>query len=154
MEARSFPPRRNSQDIWRLLAALSPTATRACMCLISIIIPSFNCVGLLQGAIDDALAQTHGSKQVIVVDGASTDGSVEMLKAYHQRIDWISEPDSGVYDAMNKGIQMARGDWLYFLGTDDRFYEPDVLAKVAALIDEHPARVLVGDVLDESGGIF
>lgn len=67
----------------------------------------------------------------IIIDGASSDGTVEIIKAYQRdQLRWISEPDQGIYDAMNKGISLARGEWLLFLGADDVLADAAVLADI------------------------
>lgn len=67
----------------------------------------------------------------VIVDGDSLDGTVEIIKAYRRdRLRWISEPDQGIYDAMNKGISLARGEWLLFLGADDILADASVLADI------------------------
>lgn len=100
---------------------------------ISIIIPCYNAEKLLAGCLDGVLAQEYEDKEVIVVDGGSTDGTIGILKDYsvrHPSIRWVTERDRGVYDAMNKGIGMATGEWVYFLGADDAFYDTKVLAGI------------------------
>lgn len=99
--------------------------------LVSIIIPSYNCIQTIEKALQSAIAQEQVDKEIIVIDGGSTDGTIEILKKYETHIDyWVSEPDGGVYDAYNKGIDLALGDWLYFLGADDWLFSTDVLKKV------------------------
>lgn len=98
---------------------------------ISIIIVVFNGAKTLSQAIDSVLGQTYNSVELIVVDGGSTDGTLDVLKKYKaENVSWKSEPDKGIYDAMNKGIKMAKGEWLYFLGADDTFYNKDILHKI------------------------
>jgi len=88
--------------------------------LISIIIPTYNASDFLQTAIDSVTANQYSNKELIVVDGNSTDGTFEIIKENDEKIsNWISEPDRGIYHAMEKGIGLAKGDWLYFLGADD-----------------------------------
>jgi glycosyltransferase involved in cell wall biosynthesis len=79
------------------------------------------------------LRQTYGNIEYIVIDGASTDGTLDIIKSYDEQVKsgafpnvtfrWMSEPDSGLYDAMNKGIDMATGEWILFLGADDLLLE-------------------------------
>src|SRR5690348_15407970 len=85
----------------------------------SVIIPTFNAANYVAATIDSVLRQEKGLAEVIVVDGGSTDGTVEILKGYGERITWISEADRGVYDAMNKGIDLAHGRYLNFQGAGD-----------------------------------
>ncbi len=87
---------------------------------------------LLEGLLADVRAQSWQPLDLIVVDGASTDGTVALLEAQGEGVRWSSEPDRGVYDAMNKGVARVRGadDYVLFLGADDRFPAPDALARV------------------------
>lgn len=82
----------------------------------------------LSRAIDSVLDQNNREVEYIIVDGNSTDRTVEIIQRYADRIRWISEPDQGIYDAMNKGLKMARGDWALFLGADD-----ELIASLSAL---------------------
>ena len=76
------------------------------------------------------------------MDGGSTDGSLDILKRYEDRLDlWLSEPDRGIFDAMNKALDLARGEWIYFLGADDRLAGADVFAKVVPHLHENLALV-------------
>lgn len=116
---------------------------------ISIIIPCYNGEQLLAECLDGVLAQEYDDKEIIIVDGASADGTLEIIKKYsaeHSGIRWISERDGGVYDAMNKGIGLATGEWLYFLGADDRFYDTRVLAAVFSTGQAAASDLLYGDV--------
>lgn len=95
--------------------------------LISIIVAVFNVEKTLQQCIDSIVNQTYQNKELIIIDGGSTDGTVNLLKANLGKITyWISEPDSGIYDAWNKGLKHTAGDWVAFLGADD-VYLPDAL---------------------------
>jgi glycosyltransferase involved in cell wall biosynthesis len=101
--------------------------------VISIIIPCYNVEKLLPECLDAVLAQEYDSKEVIIVDGGSTDKTLEILRQYSAKyriIKWVSEKDRGVYDAMNKGVGMATGEWVYFLGADDCFYDANVLSGI------------------------
>lgn len=87
---------------------------------ISIITINFNNKDGIEKTISSVVAQTYKDIQYIIIDGDSTDGSVEVIKKYHEDIDyWISEPDKGIYDAMNKGILKATGDYVLFLNSGD-----------------------------------
>ena len=99
--------------------------------LLSIIIVTFNAGKTLQMALDSIFQQSFGDFEIVVVDGNSSDETVTILgKINDSRIKWISEPDVGIYDAMNKGIGKATGEWVYFLGADDKFYANDILGSV------------------------
>jgi len=104
--------------------------------LVTIITVVFNGASHLRCAIDSVLAQTYPSLEYIVVDGGSTDGTIEILRAYGRRIDyWVSEPDAGIYDAMNKGIRSATGTFIGILNADDRYVPFAVERAVRALSD-------------------
>ncbi|CAN5671976.1 N/A [soil metagenome] len=111
-------------------------------------------VQALPRCLDSIIGQNDAEVDLVVIDGASTDGTVELLEARSGEIgSWVSEPDRGVYDAWNKALDHARGDWLCFLGSDDRFAEKDVLARMAPHLAAKPARVVYGitQVMDEAG---
>lgn len=89
--------------------------------LISIIIPTFNAAGVLRECLLSIIKQPEKNIELIVMDGGSTDGTLSLIKEFESDITyWVSEPDRGIYDAMNKGIAKATGKWFYFLGADDR----------------------------------
>jgi len=112
---------------------------------ISIITATYHIADLLPGCLDSITAQTYPHLEVIVVDGASTDGTVDILRDYEGKLDlrWISEPDEGLYDAWNKALPMASGDWIYFLGADDRLHHPESMARAAEALARVPAGTLV-----------
>ena len=96
---------------------------------LSIIIPTFNSSKVLGRALDSIVNQTFTDWEVLVMDGASKDNTADVAKSYgDERIKFFSEPDKGIYDAMNKGIKKSQGEWLYFLGSDDWLYDNDVFA--------------------------
>lgn len=101
--------------------------------LVSIITPSFNCAQYLEETILSVRVQNYSNIEHIVVDGGSTDGSVDILKKYDGQIKWISEPDNGMYDAINKGFAMARGEILTYINADDLYFSKDTIRLV---IDE------------------
>jgi glycosyltransferase involved in cell wall biosynthesis len=95
------------------------------MISISVITVTFNCVDLVEHTIKNVLEHKEHREQFefIVIDGGSTDGTVEAIRKYKSRIDYCcSEPDSGIYDAMNKGVKAANGNWLLFLNAGDTFH--------------------------------
>lgn len=97
---------------------------------ISVITVCFNSASTIQDTIDSVAKQTHGDIEHIVVDGGSTDRTMEIVRSSGSVSVLISEPDHGIYDAMNKGINMASGDVIGFLNADDFYAEPDVLEQV------------------------
>ncbi|HMH32104.1 MAG TPA: glycosyltransferase family 2 protein [Puia sp.] len=110
---------------------------------ISIIIPTFNSRAKIISCLDSVIAQTFNDFELIVVDGLSTDHTIDLIRrhlANDSRLKLISEKDTGIYDAMNKGIGLAKGDWLYFLGSDDELFDNNVLQRVAdaaAITEQH-----------------
>lgn len=99
--------------------------------LISIVTAVYNGAVDLRITIQSLSTQTYDNFEYLVIDGGSSDGSVEVLEEAGDLIDfWISEPDSGIYDAWNKGLANVRGDWIGFLGSGDR-YTPDALSEYA-----------------------
>ena len=99
---------------------------------VSVITVCFNSVATLRDTIESALAQTGVELEYLVVDGASKDGTAELLRGYAGRLDYVSEPDRGMYDALNKGIARATGEVIGILNADDRFEDARVLSDVAA----------------------
>lgn len=98
---------------------------------VSIITTCYNRAGTIRGAIESVLAQNYRDIEYIVVDGASTDGSIEIINEYGGRIAKIvSEPDHGMYEAINKGIRLATGDVIGLLHSDDFFYDNNVISHI------------------------
>jgi glycosyltransferase involved in cell wall biosynthesis len=88
--------------------------------LISIIIATFNSVHVLRDSIESVAAQSYRDVELVIVDGGSTDGTLDVIEEMKDSVSaWISEPDTGIYDAWNKGLRMVRGEWICFLGADD-----------------------------------
>lgn len=116
--------------------------------LVSIVTVVLNGEDYLEEAIRSVVDQTYDNIEYIVVDGGSTDGTLGILKRYDDRIDyWVSEPDEGIYDAMNKGITFANGEWLYFLGCDDSLYTRNVISNLFLARSLSDVDVLYGNVL-------
>ena len=98
----------------------------------SIITVNFNNKEGLRKTIESVIHQTFHDFEFIVIDGGSTDGSVEVIKEYNAQINyWVSEPDGGIYQGMNKGIKKASGDYLNFMNSGDCFYSKDILQRVS-----------------------
>jgi glycosyltransferase involved in cell wall biosynthesis len=117
--------------------------------LFSIIIPTFNAQKVLATAIESIQNQYLKDYEIIIVDGNSTDLTIEIVLSYRHdlgNIHYISEEDNGIYDAMNKGIKMATGKFLYFLGADDYLIDSQVLTDIKQTITDTKADVIYGNV--------
>ncbi len=105
---------------------------------ISVITPCFNSSSTIVDTIESVLSQTYSDIEHVIVDGGSTDGTIDIIRRYEPRYEgrlrWVSEPDKGLYDAMNKGIRMASGDVVGVLNSDDFFASTNALSKVAEAI--------------------
>jgi glycosyltransferase involved in cell wall biosynthesis len=115
--------------------------------LVSVIIVVFNAERFLKHAVESVLGQTYQRVEIVVIDGGSSDKTMEVVQSFGSRIAFSSsEKDNGIYDAMNKGIKAAAGEWLLFLGADDVFYSNGTLANI--FTGNYPAGVdfLYGDV--------
>ena len=100
---------------------------------ISVITATYNCAASVRATISSVLAQDWPDLEYIVVDGASTDGTVDVVKEFGDRISvFVSEPDSGVYDAMNKGLELASGEWCAFMNAGDVYSGPGVISAMFA----------------------
>jgi glycosyltransferase involved in cell wall biosynthesis len=127
--------------------------------LVSIITVVYNGAATLEDTIRSVAGQTFSDREYIIVDGGSKDATPDIIKKHANSVTrWVSEPDKGVYDAMNKGIRMAEGEWLYFLGSDDLFHDSGVLTNTfASPADTSPADpalasfdLVYGDVISPS----
>ena len=117
---------------------------------ISIITVVYNTQLTLESTIKSVLQQQNNLFEFWIVDGGSTDGSIDIIRKYEDQLaGWISEPDKGIYDAMNKGIDKVRGEWIYFLGADDTL-EPDILIKVVPYLNSKYV-MAYGDIVFDNG---
>ena len=122
---------------------------------ISIITITYNSAKTLQRALASILSQTYKDIEHIIVDGASDDGTVEIIKAYaaaHENVQWVSEKDDGIYNALNKGIRMATGDVIGFLHSDDVLNSADSIEQIATAFESSQADVVYGDLQYCKGG--
>lgn len=121
--------------------------------LVSVITVVLNNPEALKSTIKSVLAQTYLSIEFVIVDGGSKDLTVNVIQKYSGRIKkWLSEPDRGIYDAMNKGVSMATGEWVIFMNAGDRFVDKEVVQRLFAL-PVNEADVVFGhhEVLYEDG---
>ncbi len=118
---------------------------------ISIITATYNSTYTLQETIDSVLSQYDCEIEYIVVDGQSKDGTVEIIKQNEPRFNdhmrWISEPDQGIYDALNKGIRLATGDIIGFLHSDDAFASSSVIKTIQDTFEKTNADIVYGDLV-------
>jgi glycosyltransferase len=114
---------------------------------ISIITVVYNNASSIEQCIQSVLSQTYPGIEYIVVDGGSADGTCNIIERYRERItSYVSEPDGGMYDALNKGIAMANGDVVGILHSDDLFHTPDVVADVALVFSQTGCDAVYGDL--------
>jgi glycosyltransferase involved in cell wall biosynthesis len=116
--------------------------------LISVVTVVFNGEHHLTQTINSVIEQNYKEIELIVIDGGSSDGTVNIIKKNERFIThWVSEPDGGIYDAMNKAIKLCKGEYLYFLNCADHFADPDTLEEVARHLRSKRPDILCGYVL-------
>ena len=117
---------------------------------ISLITACYNSGRTLRNTLESVLRQTYRDIEYIVIDGASQDDTLSIVREYEPRFDgrmrWVSEPDKGIYDAMNKGLALATGDVIGILNSDDFFTSDDVLERVSAAMEDKDVDAVYGDV--------
>jgi putative colanic acid biosynthesis glycosyltransferase len=124
-------------------------------CFFSVITVCFNAISTIQKTIDSVQKQTFTNYEHIIIDGLSTDGTVDFLNTLsHLQIKILSEIDVGIYDAMNKAINLSKGKYLIFIGADDYLYNSDVLQNVFNILNNSNFQLLIGQVIYENGKIF
>lgn len=117
------------------------------MIKVSIITAVYNNHETVSAALDSALGQLDACLELVVIDGGSTDGTLDILRSYAGRLDvLVSEPDCGIYDALNKGIRHASGDVVGFLHSDDLFADPGVVSRIAAAFADTAVTAVYGDL--------
>lgn len=115
---------------------------------ISIITPSFNSEKTIEATIKSVLNQTHKDIEYIIIDGGSKDKTIEIINKYRDKISKIiSEPDEGIYDAMNKGIKLATGEIIGILNSDDLYFDEFVIENVVKTFKENQIDCLWGDLV-------
>ena len=116
--------------------------------LITVIIVVYNAKYTIKFTIDSILNQTYKQIEIVIIDGQSTDGTIEIVKSYGEKINYFSsEKDNGVYDAMNKGISASNGEWILFLGADDILYDENILSSIFIADKYNEIDFLYGDVV-------
>jgi glycosyltransferase involved in cell wall biosynthesis len=114
--------------------------------IVTVVTVVFNGEKSLEETIKSIINQTYQNIEYIIVDGGSTDGTLDIIRKYEHAIDhWVSEPDKGIYDAMNKGISIASGDWINFMNAGDSFYSPDTVKRIFDCVI-HNEKILYGNV--------
>lgn len=120
--------------------------------MISIITVTYNRAQMIRGAIEGVLRQKYKNYEYIIVDGASNDNTIDILKEYEfkfeGRMRWISEPDKGLYDAINKGIKMAKGNIVGIINSDDYFHRDDIFDIIANAFKDNNVGAIYGDERD------
>lgn len=112
---------------------------------VSIITVTYNCHETIEQTIQNVLKQTYPNLEYIVIDGGSTDGTVEVINKYADRLAlWVSEPDKGIYDAMNKGTQAATGEWVLFRNSGDFFFSPETMMDVFRAYEDKGEEFIYG----------
>ena len=121
-----------------------------CFMKVSIVTASYNSGSTLEDTIKSVLSQSYNNIEYIIVDGNSSDNTIDVVKKYeplfHGRLKWISEKDNGIYDAMNKGIRMSTGDIVGILNSDDYFTDNDVVDKFVTQFETPDLDAVYGDV--------
>lgn len=124
---------------------------------VSIITVCFNSICTITDTIESVIHQSYPNIEYIIIDGYSTDGTVDIIRKYEKNIvKWVSEPDKGIYDAMNKGIRMATGEIVGIINSDDYYVDSDTVSSImTAYKDNHNVDIIYGDVkyLDLDKGI-
>lgn len=132
--------------------------------LITVVTVCYNADESIEETIKSVISQDYGRLEYIIIDGLSQDKTIDIIERYsgkdiknefgHNISKWISEPDSGIYDAMNKGLQLANGDYLIFMGADDVFTNNHVISDVVKWLDEWNGDVIYGAVQMKTSGLI
>ena len=116
--------------------------------LVSIVTVSYNAAATIEQTILSVLNQSYSNIEYIIIDGGSTDGTVDIIKKYADKIAyWVSEPDKGIYDAMNKGIIAANGIWINFMNASDEFCSHNTIADLFSNIQNKNSKIIYGNII-------
>ncbi|MCB0758440.1 MAG: glycosyltransferase [Flavobacteriales bacterium] len=116
--------------------------------LVSIVTVVYNGAASLERTIQSVLGQDRKDIEYIIVDGGSTDGTLDIIRKYEDRLAfWVSEKDAGIYDAMNKGVALCRGEWVGLINADDAYAEGAVRKAMEAVRDRPEINIVHGDIL-------
>ncbi len=113
---------------------------------ISIVTAAYNSAATIKDTIESVLSQDYPNIEYVVADGGSKDGTVEILKSYGDKIKWVSEKDSGIYEAMSKGVKMATGDVVGIMGSDDFYPDNQAISRVVKAFEDSKADSVYGDL--------
>jgi glycosyltransferase involved in cell wall biosynthesis len=119
------------------------------MSFLSIVIPTYNSEKTIERCLNSLICQTYQDFEVCIVDAASSDGTIEKIDGFRsksQNICVLSETDKGTYDAMNKGIDLAQGKWIYFLGSDDEIHDENVFSDIFKVEPDKNCGIVYGNV--------
>lgn len=120
---------------------------------ISVVTATYNVAASLEATLASIRNQTHADLEIVIVDGGSTDGTLAIAGRFAgPNVTIVSEPDGGIYDAMNKGVGLATGEFVNFMNAGDRFAADNVVERVAAAVEDQPADYVYGNVLSVFGG--
>lgn len=123
---------------------MKPQAEIDALPKISIVIATLNCAQCLGKCLESIISQTYSNKEIVLIDGVSSDGTLDLIQKYNRNIAyWESSPDTGIYQAWNKSLHHVSGEWLVFLGADDFFYSNDVLSQMAVHLNNLQSMSLV-----------
>jgi glycosyltransferase involved in cell wall biosynthesis len=127
-----------------------PEKERPCISLITVV---YNDITGIEKTILSIINQTWRNLEYVIVDGGSTDGTLDIIRKYEAQITrWVSEPDKGLYDAMNKGLSMATGEYVWFINSGDRIFAPDTMEKMIGSRDTYPDIYYGGTMIIDAEG--
>ena len=122
------------------------------MVKISVITVCYNSEKFIEATINSVISQDFSNIEYIIIDGNSSDNTINIIRQYENKIfKWISEPDKGIYDAMNKGAKLATGDWIIFMNSGDIFIHESVLSDIFYIYDFKNINIIYGNIINDWG---